>query len=253
MTTTTRKTSRIVAAVLTIATLIGMVFVIGSTSAKTVDAATDKVSVYSSNIYFTKYGARTYEVFIQTKDSAADQQVYVHYNYMNDMAWQDTEASLYTTLSDGSKIWRAVFSSFNTKYAVKLVANGVTYWDNNNGKDYNGTETVVKAPVASQRLGYQYYTLGGFRINAVLQNYGYNKEVFVRYTTNGWNSYSDVALTYNNTNEDGTETWTTTINDNLNVLQAGDFQYAICYRVNGTEYWANNFGSNYDRSFYIYQ
>ena len=29
------------------------------------------------------------------------------------------------------------------------------------------------------------------------------------------------------------------------------FEYAICYRVNGKEYWANNFGANYDASFSV--
>ena len=29
------------------------------------------------------------------------------------------------------------------------------------------------------------------------------------------------------------------------------FAYAICYRVNGNEYWANNFGANYDASFSV--
>lgn len=250
MTTTTSK--KLIAAMLAIATLFGVVFAMGN--ATVVNAADDaKVQLYSMNRYFSKYGGSSYEVYVQTKDNAADQHVYIHYFYLSTMDWQDTEATYFTTLADGSKIWKAYFSSFNTQFAIKYVADGATYWDNNNGNDYTGSDNLGAAKVVSERLGYQYYTLSGFKINAILQNLAYNKEVFVRYTTNNWQSYQDVALSYSETNANGTETWTTYIYDNLNVLETGDFQYAICYRVNGNEYWDNNFGANYDRTYHIYQ
>ncbi len=248
MTKTTKKT-RFAAILLTLAMMIGMFSVVGVTSAS---AATDKVSLYSSSITFTKYGAYTYEAYIQTRDNASDQQVYVHYLYMDSLGWTDTKAEYVTTLSDGSKIWKAYFTSMNTHYAIKFVADGREYWDNNNGKDYNGTETVGVAPIAPKRNASGFYYSNTYAINAVLQNYAYHKDVFVRYTNDNWNTYHDQPLSYKSTNLDGTELWNTVLTLPYSQTFGDDFQYALCYRVNGNEYWANNFGANYNASFYVH-
>jgi hypothetical protein len=241
--TKTYKKNRFAAILLTIAMMIGMISAVGVTSAS---AVTDKVSLYSSNISFSKYGARTFETYIQTRDNAANQEVYVHYCYMDNQPWQDAKAEYVTTLSDGSKIWKANFSSFNTKYAIKYVTDGQEIWDNNNGKDYTYADVCGTAPVTVERTGYAYYNIP---VRAVLQNYAYNKNVFVRYTTDGWKSFKDQKLTYSSTNANGTENWTTTVYDATN----SNIKYAVCYQVNGTEFWANNFGANYDGTYYIHR
>ena len=249
--TITRKSHsvRIASIVLTLAMLLSVFCIAGSVSA---GAVTDRVSLYSNSVHFSKYGGNSYEIYVQTRDNAKDQKVYIHYNYLDSMAWQDAEAAYYTTLSDGSKIWRAYFSSFNTRFAIKYVADGVTYWDNNNGKDYNGAEVIGSAPVSAERLGRQYYSSNGYRVSAVLQNLAYHKNVFVRYTTDGWKSWKDQSMSYSKTNADGTETWTATLDYANNSYASDGFEYAICYRVNGQEYWANNFGKNYDNTYYIH-
>ena len=221
--TKTSKASKITAIVLSLVMLLGAFAIAGTATAS---AATDRVSLYSSSVSFSKYGGATYEVYVKTNDNANNQTVTIHYNYLDTMSWQDTTAAYVTSLNDGSKIWKASFSSFNCKYAIKYEADGQVIWDNNNGKDY---------------------TTENYQINAVLQNYAYHKNVFVRYTTDGWKSYQDKALNYVQTNANGSETWSTKVNAN-----GSDFQYAICYQVNGTEYWANNFGANYDFSYCIH-
>ena len=241
--TKTNKTTKIAAIVLTLAMLLSVFCIAGTATA---GAATDRVRLYSSNRTFSKYGAATYEVYVQTRDNAQNQKVTVHYFYMPSLGWGDAVATYVTTLNDGSKIWKATFSSFACQYAIKYEADGQIIWDNNNGKDYTGSDVVGTAPVAVERLGYQYNT-ENYQINAVLQNYAYHKNVFVRYTTDGWKSYQDKALNYVQTNANGSETWSTKVNAN-----GSDFQYAICYQVNGTEYWANNFGANYDFSYCIH-
>jgi hypothetical protein len=52
------------------------------------------------------------------------------------------------------------------------------------------------------------------------------------------------------TNANGTETWTADID--AHFLNRDNFEYAICYKVNGKEFWANNFGANYDFSYCIH-
>ena len=180
--------------------VIGLFGAVGVTSAS---AATDKVSLYSSSVTFSRVGVNSYEVFIRTRDNAADQQVYVHYFYTDIIGWCDAQAEYFTTLNDGSKIW-------------------------------NG-----------------FYNTSRYSINAVLQNYAYHKDVFVRYTRDNWNSWQDAALSYNKTRDDGTELWNTVLTLPYGEGFGEGFAYAICYRVNGTEYWANNFGANYDASFSV--
>ena len=252
MTNTRKATTKIASILLIVAVLIGTMCIAGTVTAGAASiSANNRVSLYSANPYFSKYGMTTYEVFIQTRDDCSNQKVYVHYNYMDGDPWQEREAEFYTRLSDGSKIWKAYFTSFNAKYCIKYVANGVTYWDNNNGKDYIGGNVIENAPIVSERLGYQ-YPYQGFMVNALLQNYAYHKNVYVRYTTDGWNSFRDEPMHYSSTKTDGTEEWTTYLPISGSDASGEGFEYAICYQVNGKEYWANNFGENYDRSYYIY-
>ncbi|MEE0957443.1 MAG: carbohydrate-binding protein [Ruminococcus sp.] len=248
MTKTTKKT-RFAAIVLTLAMMLGMFSIMGVTTAS---AVTDKVSLYSSSVTFTKYGAATYEVFIQTRDNASNQQVYVHYLYMDSLGWSDAKAEYVTTLNDGSKIWKAYFSSFNTRYAIKLVADGREYWDNNNGKDYGAGTRIGSAAIAPQRNGSGFWYSNTYLVSAVLQNYAYHKNVFVRYTNDNWRTYQDQALNYKSTKDDGTEVWETVLALPSGNTFGDSFQYALCYQVNGNEYWANNFGANYDYTFYTH-
>ncbi|HCA05523.1 MAG TPA: hypothetical protein DEO32_06475 [Ruminococcaceae bacterium] len=210
-------------------------------------AASDKVKMYSTDVYFSKYGIRGTNVFVQTKDNASNQKVYVHYNPLKGQEWKDAEAQYVKTLDDGSKLWKAYITSYNTEYAIKYVANGVTTWDNNNGKNYTDEDLGV-APITVKRGSY--YGYGNYYVNAVLQNYAYVKDVKVRYTENNWKSYKDVSMKYMNTYANGTECWSTALK--LTTNDASGFEYCVSYTVNGRTYWANNFGENYDASYRVY-
>ncbi len=242
----TSKLKKVLTMVLALALIVGVCGFKGATPAS---AATSKVSLYSSSVHFAKYGGRSFEVFIKTTGNASDEKVTVHYQYYSDSEWLDAKAVYMETLSDGSKIWRAYFSSFSCKYAIKYEADGEVYWDNNNGNDYDGSEIIGSAPVAVERLGYQ-YDYSNFKINAVVKNFAYNKNVVVRYTTDGWKTYKEQNLSYNKTNTDGSETWTTSIN--VKDVVSDDFEYAIRYEVNGNTYWANYCGDNYDFGYCIH-
>ncbi len=238
-----KTTKRITSIFAAIAMMLSVFCIAGATTA---DAATDRVSLYYADETWAWHGSSTYEVFVKTNDSAADQEVYVHYDYFigEQDNWYDAEAEYVTTLDDGSKIWKASFTTNVHQFCIKYVADGVTYWDNNNGNDYTGTG-LGTAPIALFR---NYGFVGGAnRVNARLQNYAYAKNVFVRYTTDGWNTYADQPLTYQSTNDDGTENWSTSLS--LGYENTEDVEYAVCYQVNGQTYWANNFGENYGLDF----
>ncbi len=220
--------------------------IVGTLGSVNANAATDRVSMYSREIYFVKYGYVISHIYIQTKDNASNQQVFVHYNYMDGEDWKDSHATYVTTLSDGSKIWKASITSFNTEYAIKYIADGQTYWDNNNGNNYT-SEKIGAAPITANRGNYPDFSR--YAINATLRNYAYQKNVQVRYTEDNWATYTDVPLSYDSTNTDGTEEWSTTLS--LDSSKADSFEYCIYYQVNGQTYWANNFGQNYDRWHYV--
>ena len=211
------------------------------------NAATDKVSMYSTETYFCKYGMTGTYVYVQTKDNASNQQVSIHYNYLKGQAWQDADAEYVKTLDDGSKLWKAYITSYNTEYAIRYVGDGKTTWYNNNGKNYK-LESLGVAPITVNRGSYFYS--GFYRVSATLQNYAYHKTVKVRYTTNNWATFNDVALKYDSTNTNGTENWSTTISDSN--LKADGFEYCVYYTANGQTYWANNFGANYNASYRVY-
>lgn len=216
-----------------------------------VNAATDRVSMYSAGISFSKYGMTTREIYVQTNDSASDQHVYIHYNYMDGQDWLDREATYVTTLSDGTKIWKATVSSYNIQYAIKYVADGQVFWDNNNGQDYT-REEIGTAPITVRRGVYPYTSYNNtYSIEVLLKNYAYEKNVQVRYTQDNWATYSDASLSYDSTNSDGTELWNVQLN--LDDRGTSDFQYCIYYQVNGQTYWANNFGQNYDLQYYVHK
>ena len=212
----------------------------------TAGAATDKVSLYSSEVFFSKYGITGTNVFVQTKDNAGDQKVTVHYNNLEGKDWLDAKAEYVTTLEDGSKIWKAYINSFNTEYVIKYEGDGNVTWDNNGGKNYK-TETIGTAPIAVNRETYQ--NLDSYKITATLQNYGYNKDVKVVYTVDGWKTSKEAAMTYVKTNDDGTEQWSTTLRED--DKNKDGFQYCVSYTVNGQTFWANNFGKNYDVTYRI--
>ena len=77
--TKTHKLKKSVSLALAFTMLLSLFCIMSKTN---VGAVTDKVSMYSSDVTFVKYGMVTRNIYIKTTDNASSQQVYVHYNYM---------------------------------------------------------------------------------------------------------------------------------------------------------------------------
>ncbi len=242
---TKRTIKKTVALLMALAMLVCCTAVLGTVQAS---ADSGRVSMYLYEPVFSKYGSTSAYVYVQTKDNASNQEVYVHYNDIDGRDWLDSKAEYFTTLSDGSKIWKAHIASHNTEYAIKYVADGQTYWDNNNGKNYHH-EYLGSAPITANRGSFD--DACNFVINATLQNYAYEKDVVVRYTDDNWATYKEAPMSYSSTNENGTELWTTKLS--VDSDKRDSFEYCIRYTANGTTYWANNFGKNYDAYYYVAQ
>ena len=216
----------------------------------TAKASTNPVNMYCYDFVYSKYGYTEYNVYIQVEaGSAGSKAVYVHYDAGNSV-WQDQAATFLTKIDDNTEIWKATVGGFGIgeEYAIKYIGDGQTYWDNNNGNNYTGNDILGQANVKVKRLNYQ--TPSSFKVQATVKNLAYNKVVKVRYTQDNWVTYQDAALSYEapitGTNA---ETWGVTLN--LDESKMDDFHYCVSYQVNGTTtYWDNNFGANYDKSYY---
>ena len=135
----------------------------------------------------------------------------------------------------------------------KYISDGNEYWDNNNGNNYHN-EVIGSAPITVRRDYSQSTSFDSqYTVNVVLQNFGYEKDVKVRYTEDNWATHQDVAMHYVSTNDDGTELWTVTLNVNDSSLENFEFCAYYYNSSNNQTYWANNFGQNYDSSYHVYQ
>lgn len=218
----------------------------GANGGITAKAAGNPVKMYSSEITFSKYGSTSYNVYIQVEaGSASSKQVYVHHSTY-DQGWVDTEAAFCGKTDSNTEIWKASVSGIQSEeYAIKYVGDGVTYWDNNNGNNYEAGNVVGTAAVKALPL--RSGAGSTYTVQASVKNLAYNKVVKVRYTEDNWATYKEANLSYSYSDSDtNSEVWQT----GISVANSSDFEYCISYTVNGTTYWDNNFGTNYDSSFY---
>ncbi len=170
-----------------IAALCMIVSVFASFGCVNASADTTFAALYSSEVYFSKYGITDRYVYVQTDGSHSDQEVYVHYRYRynyetHGYIWNDSKAEYVTTLSDGTKIWKASMRSDNVpaEYAIKYVANGVETWNNNNGNNFGAEQLGDNCNITINRGSCNYYD--GASVSVVLKNLAYEKNVAVRVT-----------------------------------------------------------------------
>ena len=77
-------------------------------------------------------------------------------------------------------------------------------------------------------------------------NVSYRKDVTIRYTTDGWKTVCDEQANYLSTARDGTtDTFFFRIALPSIWRKGSKMEFAICYSVEGSDYWDNNFFRNY--------
>ena len=202
------------------------------------EAATDNVSFYYSDYGTVYHGITHQNVYIKVKNLAYDKKVTVHYKKGDH--WYDKDAEYYKSIENGYEIWKADFSNMSTtgllndEFCIKYEVNGQTYWDNNNGNNYVG-ELGEAAFHVFPHCEY------GLPTYVVLKNLGYEKDVKIVYTNDGWKTQKSVSLEYCRTLEDGNEEWVPS--EYIPSSEIGEY-YAV-YKVNGQTYYDSNFGLNY--------
>ncbi len=221
--------------------------------------------------------------YAEVANLAYTKKVYVHHK-MNDGTWADFPLSYMKAGDNGSEIWGMELSyggygsvivpgtnidlsanGFGTEYTLKYVVNGQIFWDNNGGRNY-----TVANPYASDGMYLQnglnisadtyhstynkYNTGRELQVYADVRNISYQKDIKLVYSTDDWKTVKYATVNFlqyysvgngsvlPNPNVYGIEKWSVIVS-----LGNADTKvsYALSYKVNGVEYWDNNFGKNY--------
>ncbi|MFQ7000525.1 MAG: hypothetical protein ACLRRH_04160 [Clostridium sp.] len=89
-----------------------------------------------------------------------------------------------------------------------------------------------------------------YKITALLKDFAYEKDVKIKYTFDGWNTYKEEGMYYCSSgydteqlNEDRLQVW-----DKYLFIEDDEkknFEFVLYYGVNGYDYWDNNDEKNY--------
>ncbi len=163
----------------------------------------------------------------------------------------------FTTWGNGDEEWHVKISmptmqqmafTFNAWYQDGA---GHTYYDDNSGElhavNYGQSSTIIYRDAPGSDVAVTSSGVQG-NIQVSLADLDYDKVVLVRWTTDGWQTFTDTPLSFLQDSSEAYEKW------GVHLDVPGDFQelqYAILYRhgvVNGAdayEFWDNNNGQNY--------
>ncbi|MFD2564024.1 MULTISPECIES: hypothetical protein [Aquimarina] len=199
---------------------------------------------------------------VKVKNLAYQKEVTIHHaTYSGD--WVDIPLTYEQSIGNDEEIWVGEvtpdYELYSDEFVVKYTVNGETYWDNNNGKNYSMLVNVggYLSPEIDIELNKSFTRSTGlsFAINAnVKRNYGAAVTAEVIYTTDGWATKNTIPLSYQryfrvgyahyimSPNQFDVDIYSATIRVPDEVKS---IEFAIVYKVNGQEYWDNNYGNNY--------
>ncbi len=242
---------------------------------------TEKVKLLKARTVATYYASsyiREKAFYVEVDSIPYSKSVIVHHK-MSDGSWRNFPLKKISSTNTKSEIWgwelnygvgtpaAATFASvgFSDEFVIKYAVNGQVYWDNNYGKNYSISNPLVTDGMFMQdglNVSADTYhsnftaatTNNILRVYADIRNIAYAKEVSLVYTTNDWQTVSYANFNYANTygfggsnyslnpSSKNFEKWSVLV---TLPVAATTVKYAIRYKVNGAEYWDNNYGKNY--------
>lgn len=222
------------------------------------------------------YAQYTRRFQVEVRNLAYDKKVVIMHE-MADGTWKDFPLAYISSTNDNTEIWGAKVDistsyytgdqpalEFGDEFVARFEVNGNKYWDNNNYANYKmgvleGTYLRTDLNVSVDTYSsYIYNSYGAanntFAVHADVRNLNPTKEVKVVYTTDQWATNKVVSLNYAqyltvgarqmlySPNAFGMERWFVNIDVPSSI---NNIEYAVVYKVNGVEYWDNNFGKNF--------
>ena len=227
---------------------------VGTASATT----TPDIRLHSTEVtYQGSRGNTVRTVYIKVKDTERYGRTYVHYEYAPGYAWQDVEAEKTNFQSkEGYSIYKATFSSYSNKFALKYDFVASTLWDNNYYRDFTDKTLGYNENVKAERT-YNYGNYNGcFDVSAIVRNISYAKEVKCVWSEDNFKTIRTVNLNYkemiNDTTSYGSqiERWTGKV---TGIKNTSNFKFYITYKTlaDGKTYTDNNFNQNYNYNYII--
>lgn len=248
------------------------------TSTKRLSASENVKLLSAWTSYSQKYGYASYtrRFKVEVKNLAYNKIVVISHK-MSDGSWKDFPLKYISSTIDNTEIWGAeliVNNSFYVgdlpsllfadEFVARYEVNGQKFWDNNGSKNYKMTDlegTFLRTDLnltvdTTYSAIYDQYNgvTNIFNVNVDVRNISPTKLVNVVYTTDNWNTTKTAALSFKqyitvgaqqtltSPNVHGMERWGVNIDVPVSVT---NIQFAVVYKVNGVEYWDNNFGKNY--------
>ncbi|GAA4276876.1 carbohydrate-binding protein [Aquimarina mytili] len=231
------------------------------------------VKAWNSYSYYRGFNTWTRKFTVRVSNLAYDKQVSIYHEKV-DGTWEEIPLSYAYSLDNQNEIWIGEYrytgyteaKIYDDEFVVKYDVDGNTYWDNNNGSNYSIQEKEVGSFFAQADLNisvdadydslYPVYGSSGnkFSVIADVRNITSDKQVEVAYTTDGWQTIQYLPLSFTprwysgyqyvliSPNQFNIERWTGSV-----ILDASinSVEYAVVYKVNGQEYWDNNYGRNF--------
>ena len=230
------------------------------------------VKAWTASGSYRGYTSYSRKFTVKVKDLTFEKSVSIFHEKV-DGSWEEIPLSYSFDVDDQNEIWTGEYSHggygasqiYADEFVVKYEVNGTTYWDNNNGNNYVMSSNEgyfladpnanVSVDTDYDSLYYTpYYDQNTLSITVDVRNLAPNKEVGVVYTTDGWQTQGYFQLDYRrywyngpsfyiqSPNRFGIERWsgTTSIDKSANNVE-----YVVVYKVNGQEYWDNNYGKNH--------
>ncbi|MBQ4818753.1 carbohydrate-binding protein [Aquimarina sp. MMG016] len=242
---------------------------IDQVSAKSTNAVS-LIKTYNSYSFYRGFNTWRREFTVRVANIGFEKNVSIYHEKV-DGSWEEIPLTYSLSVDDQAEIWTGKYEYtgytadkiYDDEFVVKYEVNGTTYWDNNNNENYVVGEKEVgylftqpdlNISVDSASL-YPHYTGGNsFNLIVDVRNIDPSKEVEVAYTTDGWQTIQYLPLNFTaryysgyqyvlvSPNQFGIERWTgsTIVDSSIDTIE-----YAVVYRVNGQEYWDNNYNNNY--------
>lgn len=202
------------------------------------------VGLYYAHTIYYEDGSQGFQGEVSIQNLAYAKNVVIHYT-SDGTNWYDLNATYakQDPNNPGYEIWSFFTYYYGVKhiiFAIKYEVNGQTYWDNNGGSNYYLQPDTY--PCVFQKDSIKLTPYPGLSATSLYtKNFGTSGTAYVRYSTDGWNTYQDAALTVKHVYADVTE-WNT-------PSFLSYTQYALYYVANGNTYWDNNYGDNYSQGY----
>jgi hypothetical protein len=186
-----------------------------------------------------------YQIVVQ--NLAFQKDVAIHGRTGSGAPFMDRAASFQESLPENRELWKLTTGEELLEFVAKCSVLGTTFWDDNAGANYTQPQVFDEFDALIGRVPQVVLGTAGFSdathisVLAAVKNLAFVKQVGILFTLNNWATSGVAFGNFDHPLKSGNEVWKI----NAFVGGANHVDYAIFYRVNGKEFWDNNFWRNY--------